>query len=128
MKCKLRDSGERIEKHGQQWMVHKCARWRCSQPPMASPHPAEKCHIHNCRSPLAGVGNALAWAIDFATLSQGKKIADLFARKVLRKPGCGCGKRQSAMNDWGERWMATLLGWWRSGTSALNALGRRITG
>jgi hypothetical protein len=89
--------------------------------------PPNKCFVI-CRSPLAGIGNALAWLIDFATFSQGKKIADLFARKVLGKKGCGCAKRQSAMNAWGEKWLATLLGWWHAIQEVLNALGRKISG
>jgi hypothetical protein len=105
-----------------------CRRWRCNQAPMRSPHPAENCRISNCRSPLAGIGNAAAWAIDFATLSQGKRIADLFARRVLGKKECGCEKRQSAMNEWGEKWLAILWGWWLGFRSLLNAVGRRITG
>jgi hypothetical protein len=95
---------------------------------MRSPHQPEMCFIYNCRSPLAGIGNAVAALIDFATFSQGKRIADLFARKILRKPGCGCGKRQSAMNEWGEKWLAILWGWWLGFRSMLNAVGRKITG
>jgi hypothetical protein len=84
--------------------------------------------FRECPSPLAGIGNAIAWVIDFATFHQGKKMADLFARKVLRKKGCGCAKRQSAMNAWGEKWLAILWGWWLGFRSLLNAVGRKIIG
>jgi hypothetical protein len=108
--------------------IKRCKRWRCDQQPMVTTSPPEKCYLGPCRSPLVGVGNVLALVFDLATFGQAKRLADVWARRVLRRPSCGCTQRRGALNDTGERWLATLLGWWRSLQEALNALGRKITG
>ena len=73
----------------------------------------------NCPHWTAGLGNALAAAIGFATFGQGKRIADLFARRVLGKPGCDCTRRQGDLNRFGEavaeslrKWLAIGYGLW----------------
>jgi hypothetical protein len=106
--------------------TNQCQRFGCHFIDRGASEPERT--IRHCDSPLAGLGNFTAWLIEMVTFSQGKRMADLFARRVLGKKGCNCGKRQSAMNAWGEKWLAILWGWWLGFRSLLNAVGRKISG
>jgi hypothetical protein len=93
---------------------------------MNSPDPSKV--WRECTHWSAGVGNAVALLISVVTLGQGGRIANILSRKGACKTCASCTRRQHWLNELGSLVFATLLGWWRSGTSALNALGRKITG